>query len=208
MKLIKMFGLAAIIACASTALLGVSSASATNNTQLCKVHTATTCPAGSATTAVHIVNKPGTVGFLLSDLVDVLCLNVLGQGTPLALGKPQQIHSTVLSFTQCGSNASHNNCTVTTETQPLFELLNIGLDVGILTATSGVTRVQCTVFGFIKIDCKYAAAGLEFEVEGGNPGEFSAEETPVSFIAGSALCPEESTLDGELQSLEEVHILQ
>jgi hypothetical protein len=202
-----MFGLTALAAVAAMAFIGASSASATS-TQLCKVHTGTTCPAGSATTAVHLVNKAGTVGTLLNSLVNVLCLNVLGQGTPLGLAAPQQIHSTVLSFTNCGTSASHNECTVTTEALPLFNLLYTALDEGTLTAEGGVARVKCTVFGFIKIDCKYGTVGLSFNVKGGNPAVLKAENKAVQFIEGSALCPTESSLDGEVVSLEEVHILQ
>jgi hypothetical protein len=204
-RLVKMFGLTALAAVAAMAFIGASSASA-GNTQLCKVHTSTTCPAGSAATGVHFVNEG--VGFLLNNLVDVLCLTVLGQGTPLALGSPQQVHSTALNFTNCGTSASHNECVITTEVQPLFNLLHTALNVGQLTAEGGVTRVKCTVFGFIKIDCKYGTAGLEFEVKGGNPATLTTSEKEVTFLGGSALCPDESSLDGTVKTLEAAYIVQ
>lgn len=76
-----------------------------------------------------------------------------------------------------------------------------------LSALNGTTRVKCTIFGFIKIDCLYDGSGLEFEVEGGGKGMLTAEESPASLKSGGGLCPETSSLDGLLEALEEIHII-
>jgi hypothetical protein len=111
-----------------------------------------------------------------------------------------------ISFTGCGSNSAHDNCTVTVEEQPLFHLLATEFDAGILLGLSGAVRFKCVVFGFIKIDCLYNFFGVEFGMTGGNPAHITAEGTPFEYVEGSGLCPEESSLDFLLQTLEETHI--
>ena len=197
-----MFGLAAVAAVAAMAFIGASSASATFSTQLCATSSGLTCGT-AATNPVHQTLKTGTVGKLLSDSLDVLCLNVLANGTALALANPQVVHATT-SYTNCGSNTAHDNCTVTVEEDPLFHLLKEGAGEGTLLGLSGLTRVKCTVFGFIKIDCLYDTTGIEFAVS--DPGLLVANETPVEFVEGSGLCPEESSLDGELTTLTATYI--
>lgn len=204
MRPTRRFILAMMAAMIAMAIAGAAPASA-SSAQLCKVHTGSTCPEGQATTQIHIVNQPGTVVQMLTDLVDFLCLTVLGKAAPLALGSPQQLHTTELAFTQCGTNVSHNNCTLTVEALPLLEVLALELNLGLLSASSGVVRASCTIFGFIKIDCKYDLSTVEFEVNGGNPAKFEGE-IPVGFVAGSALCPESSVLDFALASLEAAYI--
>jgi hypothetical protein len=96
---------------------------------------------------------------------------------------------------------------VTIEELPLFSLLNTGLDTGTFFAESGMTRIKCTVFGFIKMDCTYSTTGLELEIEGGNPLELPLEETWLEPMEGG-LCPEETYVGGTLESSQELHILQ
>ena len=200
-RLIKMFGLAAIAAVAAMAFVGATSASA-ESTQLCKVHTVT-CGAGDATTSVHQVNVG--VGTLLSSIVDVLCLNVLAEATPLALGAPQSVHTLALSFTGCGTTSTHNNCTVTVLELPLANLLKTGLDEGSIEGTNGKTRLQCSNIPFIgSIDCTYDATGLLFEVAANH---LTASETPVKEIGSKFFCPDKPTLDGLLETLVDTFVV-
>jgi hypothetical protein len=197
MRLVKAIGLAAIATLVATALVGVASASATS-TQLCNVHTGLTCPEGQGTAAVHMTLSEGTVGKLLSSLATVLCLNVLATATPLGLANPQSVHAEA-EYTSCGTNSTHTNCKVTVEEQPLFNLLKIGLDEGSLTATNGITHLVCTEVGIfkVKVDCLYDSTGLLFKVGGQH---LTAEKTPIKFIEGSFSCPENSQLDGLLET--------
>ena len=203
MGLIRTLGLAALAALATLVLVGASPASVNTPTQLCKVHTSLAC-SGQATTEIHMLNEG--VGTLLNNLADVLCLTVLVNNTPLTSGKPQQVHSSGLIFQNCGTTSSHNNCAVTVEEEPLFNLLKTGLDKGVATGTNGRFRVKCEdIFGFIAIDCKYDFNEVEFPV---GTQHLTANETPIEFVAGSELCPEESTLDGLLKSLTAAYILK
>ncbi len=201
MKSILKIGLTAIAAVAVMALAGPTTASALKPTQLCKVHTALTCAAGEASTSVHQVLKEGTVGKLLSSLVNVLCLTVLAEATPLALGKPQNVHTLASSYTGCGTGAAHDNCTVTVEEQPLGTLLKTGLDIGSLTLTSGRERLQCTNLG---INCVYDNEATLFEV---GAGHLIAEKTPTVELGCLFFCPNEGQLDGDLVPLEPTYVL-
>jgi hypothetical protein len=196
-----MFGLAAVAAVAAMAFVGATSASATD-TQLCTAHTGLTCGAGNAATSVHQVLKAGTVGELLG-AIDVLCLGFLVEATALGLGAPQAVHSLSQSFSGCGTGSGHSNCTVSIPTgqQPLFHLLKTGLDAGVLTALSGQTRLVCSNIG---LDCLYDAAGMEFEVGG---GELVANETVTTELGGKFFCPDEGVLDATLETLTDTYVL-
>ena len=196
MRLIKMLGLAAAAAVAAMALVGASSASAAN-TVLCATHTALTCSLGR--TSVSVSNIGQGVGTLLSDLVNILCLNIDGTGTPLELANPQQVHILSLLIWGCGTKSTHNNCFVTVIELPLASLNKTGLDTGTLTGTNGEVWVECDnidIFG-IDISCYYDAAGLQFSV---GAQHLTANNTKIDKISGS-LCPEESFLDGLLQTI-------
>jgi len=204
MRATSKLGLAVLTVVAAMAFVGTSASSAKVTTQLCKVHTALVCPAGQNTTEIHLVNEG--VGTMLSDLVDVLCLTQLALRTPLALAKPQIVHTFSLTIQNCGTTSSHDNCTITVEEPPLLNLLKTGLDKGTLTATSGRLRFRCEdIFGFIDIDCKYDLTGMELAIEN---QKTVANETPVSIVEGSGLCPEESTFDYTLVNLVPAYVLQ
>ncbi len=194
MRLMKMFGLAAVAAVVAVAFVGAASASATL-TQLCNAHVASTCSLPA--TSVSMTNEG--VGTLLTEVVDILCLTISGSGTPLAAGSPQQIHITSLSFTGCGTKSAHNNCTVSVLEMPLANLLKTGLDEGTLTGTSGLTLVECEnidIFG-IDIHCVYEIAGLQFSAGGQH---LTANETAINIVEGEFICPEESFLDALLET--------
>jgi hypothetical protein len=220
-RLIKILGLAAISALAAMAFLGASTASATNNTVLCLKGEKLICPEGEKleNALIHMVlsSEPGEfggVGKLLSSLATVLCLNVLVSAETLTLAvAPEKllIHQHSFEPTGCGTNSTHTNCTITTEEQSLFLLLNENTEVGegeelkvvehaTAEAMGGITHVVCTEVGIfkVKIDCKYAANGIKFLI---HEGHLTAKETPVKIIEGSFFCPEKSTVDGLLELL-------
>ncbi|HEX6753774.1 MAG TPA: hypothetical protein VF093_09350 [Solirubrobacterales bacterium] len=200
MRLIKTFGLAALAAVAAMAFVGATSASATS-TQLCKVHTGLTCGAGNEVTSHHMVLASGTVGQLLSPTVNVLCLGILIEATPLGLGNPQSIHTTSFTFAGCGTGSAHNNCTVTTQEQPLADLLKTGLEAGVLTFTNGRLRTQCPSLG---MDCVYDGEGMEFAVGGQH---LTAEEAPTIELGGKFFCPDEGLVDGLFETLTDTYVL-
>ncbi|HEX6754138.1 MAG TPA: hypothetical protein VF093_11195 [Solirubrobacterales bacterium] len=200
MRLVKMFGLAAVTAVAAMAFVGATSASAQTSTQICKVHTGLTCGAGNAVTSHHLVLASGTVGNILAN-IDVLCLGILIESTPLGLGSPQAIHGLTQEYSGCGTGSAHNNCTVTVQEQPLLDLLKVGLDQGVLTALSGRIRLQCASLG---LDCVYDMEGMEFEV---GEGHLTANEIPLGELGGKFFCPDEGFLDGLLEALTEVYTL-
>ena len=193
MRLIKMFGLAAVAAVAAMALVGATSASALN-TELCTAHSALTCGAGNDANTVSFLGS----GELLSDLVDILCLDVHGTATPLALANPQSVHILLLDYLNCGTTSSHNNCDILVLELPLANLNKTGLDAGTLTAENGLVTVICEnidIFG-IDIECNYDATGLQFSV---GAQHLTASNTKVDKTSGS-LCPEESFVDGLLET--------
>jgi hypothetical protein len=198
---IRILGLIVIATLAATGLVGATSASAETSTQLCNAHEEMECPEGKATTSVHMTLAEGVVGKLLNSLVTILCLGVLVEATPLALGSPQEVHTLSSSYTGCGSGSAHNNCTVTVEEEPLALLLTTGLDEGSLTVDSGRTRLNCSNLG---IDCKYDSAGLFFEV---GEQHLTAEATSVIELGGKLFCPEKGTLDGLLKALKATYVL-
>jgi len=201
MRLIKMFGLVALVALAAMAVVGATSALATS-TQLCKVHTSLTCGAGNAQTHVHKVLKGGTV-YRVQMAVNVLCLGVLAENTPLGLvtNGPQVVHVLNLTFSGCGTGSTHDNCTITVEEQPLAHLLKTGLDTGTLLLLSGIFHLACANLG---INCVYDLEGAEFSA-GGN--HLIAEETPVTELGGKFFCPDEGFLVGDLEWLLPTYIL-
>ncbi len=197
-----MFGLAALAAVAAMAFVGATSASADpGKTQICN-KAELICQAGNATTSLHLVLTPGTIGKLLA-AINVLCLGVLINATPLGLGAPtQSVHSLSQEFTGCGTSSTHNNCTVTIPAgqQPLYSLTKVALDVGVLTALSGQVRLVCSNIG---LDCLYDAEGMEFEA-GGNM--ITANETSVTELGGKFFCPDEGLLDALLENLTTIYI--
>ncbi len=201
MRPIKMFGLAALAAVAAMAFVGATSASATN-TQLCKVHTSLACPAGEAVTSHHMVLASGTVGKLLGEAINVLCLSILIDATPLGLANPQSIHTLSFTFTGCGTGSTHNNCTVTTQELPLADLLKTGLEEGVLKFTNGRLRTQCPSLG---MDCVYDGEGMEFAVGGQH---LTAEETPAVELGGKFFCPNEGQIDGLFETLTDAYVLE
>jgi hypothetical protein len=205
MRLIKMFGLAAVAAVAAMAFIGATSASALN-TQLCNSHAALTCAFGQGSTSVTMNNAHDGVISVLSDLVDILCLNVSLTGTPLALANPQLVHVTDQELGACGTTASHNNCEITVTELPLAHLNKTGLDTGSLLGLSGKKLIECEnvdIFG-TDIECEYDFTGLTFSV---GAQHLTAFETPMTEIGSDFLCPNNPTLDGLLHTTANRYVL-
>ncbi len=203
MRLIKTFGLAALVAMATMAFLGNPSASAATTTQLCGTNSSLTCGAGNGTNQLHLVLAAGTVLKLLA-AINILCLGELLELDALGLGNPQPWHSLNHVFTGCGTGSTHNNCTISIPAgqQPLYNLLKTGFDEGVQTAISGQMRLVCSNIG---LDCLYDLAGMEFEVAAGH---VTANETSLTELGGKFFCPDEGLLDALWESLLDAYVLQ
>jgi hypothetical protein len=222
MRLVKMLGLAAMVAVIAMAFIGIGAPSASAETALCKVHE-NSCSEANQVKLIHLQNTTGTVLRILNSTANLLCLSTLVDGNVLALAKPQQIHIISFTVTGCGTDVNHNNCTLTSNASAelpwLASLLRSALNLGIIALSEfegmhPTTRIKCTIFGFIKTDCTWDHTGLEFEVEGAEHqagsghGMLTANESPVSLVEGSGLCPEESSFDFLLEPLEDTYIVE
>jgi hypothetical protein len=207
-KLIKMFGFAALAAVVAMALVGATSASAKENTQLCKVHQEP-CAAGNAPTSVHFV--AGTT-VLKTSIITVLCLASLVVATPLGLGTaptPQVLHNTEITWSNCGTNPAHNNCTVTTLAPGLVDLLKTALNLGTATVLGAEVKVVC---GEI-LNCTYGGAEVTgftsegaLHTAGAGHGMLTASELTVP-VVGGLLCPATSKWNALYEPLEHLYIV-
>jgi hypothetical protein len=206
-----MFGLAVAAAVASMALLGASSAMAEGNTALCTVHQ-DPCLDANLVSGVHMVAGITT---LQTSVAKVLCLSSLAQGTVetdattgkrlSASGKPLGVNVTALTWSNCGTNAAHNNCTVNTLKGGLIDLLRTALNLGTATILGSEVLVECNI-GFT-LHCVYGGEVAGFGVEGaghngglaGN-GMFNANALEVQRLKG-LFCPEESKWTALYESL-------
>jgi hypothetical protein len=150
-RLIKMFGLAAIAAVAAMAFIGASSASATNSTAACNENSvALACPAGKLSSSIHAT---ATNPLLHSSIIDVLCSSSLISATVLDLGtapNPQIGHTTALTWTSCHRH-SGAACTVTTILEGLLLALKTKANFATLQSHLNAVRVQCGAL----VDCTY-----------------------------------------------------
>jgi hypothetical protein len=145
-RLIKTFGLAAIVTVAATAFIGVSAAAA-GNTALCKSN-----EAGALTCAD--VNKAISIHAVATDLVflsavNILCGSSLLQATVLPLGAPQVAHITSLTWNDCLLGAT--TCIVTVLKLGLILLLKTAANLGDALFHDTEWRVQCGIF----VNCEY-----------------------------------------------------
>lgn len=222
MRLMKMFGLAALAAVAAMAFVGVTSASATFPSVLCKAKEHVCSEANSIEfKKVHLILTPGTVGELhgLEPLFNVLCLNVLVLGEGLELGelsetvhKQYEIHLTKFDPINCGTNSTHTNCEVKALELPILVSLltrvlenGSGSGAGAITGLNGQTLVKCNLPLIGEIDCVYKGEGTEFKAENtGERGMLTAEPVPLEKTAGSGFCSAKSTITkGLLEPLED-----
>jgi len=197
MRLVKILGLTIVPAVAAMAFLGPSSAMATFSTSLCyEESTSLECPAGQR---VHeFTMSAGTVYFKTS-LLTVLCLSskmkslVESQNN---LDNPLQVKVAELTWENCGSNADHNNCTVTNEKLPLFDILKTGADLGTATALGPEVHIVCS-----GLNCYYGSAVVEgFVIEsalhtgGAGNGMLTVPQILEPHVKGF-LCPKTAHLE-------------
>jgi hypothetical protein len=183
-----MFGLAAFAAVAAMALIGATSAMATN-TVLCEEDSAgATCPAGQTPAHVHFSTLTGVKAELLSSIVNVKC-EVLYLGLTLGLGAPLIIHG---NFTYSGCETESGGACTAKElsTSALIEVLKTGSETGSVTG-NGEVLVECGAL----IHCVYNGVGLEGSAQGalGN-GHVTITKKTVNKVSGF-LCPKTATLD-------------
>jgi hypothetical protein len=210
-----MVGLAALTALAAMAIVGATSAMATEATALCKVNQ-NPCEAANLVTEQHMTLVGNGVLHGLSPLFNVLCLSGLVLGEVLGLAAAgsggQQIHLSKLDFTLCGTNSTHTNCEIKQLVLPLLvDVLKTAANLGTATGLNGETLIKCTIPLIGTIDCVYEGAGLGFDVKsaGGTDGHgmLNAEATPVNKTAGSGFCSEESTITtGLLEPLTDTYL--
>jgi len=149
-RLIRIFGLTAIVAMAATAV-GVSSASAGGSqgwsSLFCNsVPQISTLLCNEPTTTIHAVaSNP----LLHSSVVDVKCSSSLIKANALGLGtapEPQLISLEELTWTGCETH-SGTKCTVETVLLGEFTFLKLSLSDGHVTSTGGtVVKVECGAF--------------------------------------------------------------
>lgn len=198
-RLIKMFGLAALAAVVAMAFVGASSAMAEEDTVICLEDSESLkCPEEQEVEHVHFSTLEGTPGLLLSS-VNVLCKEVLFLGLPLELGKPLVVHG---HFTYTGCHTfSGSGCTVTeVSTDALLLILKLALEEAEV-AGHGEVLVECA-----GLHCVYKGEGLAGEAQGSlGSGATVIEEQEVKKVSG-LLCPKTSKLDISTGSLTELFV--
>jgi len=206
----KTFGLAGLAALAVMATIGASTAMATGSTALCKVHE-DPCKAANLVSQVHATSSNFVI---LNSLANILCLEVLSNLKALGLGNPLSMHSEVLEFNGCGTNANHDNCEIFTEELPLLNVLRTSLNLAAATFQSGVIRVLCDL-GLIEIDCKLKLAGTALVMWGsghlldglnGDGGQGGSGK-PSGPDEDGFLCPNEIETDILLTALDHFYIV-
>ncbi len=220
MRLIKTFGLAAIAAVAAMAFVGASSAMATGHTALCKTHED---PCAEANLVKNIHMQAGTT-ILKTSLATVLCLKSSAvahaehgglslllviehpSGEKLTIIDPLGFQVLTLTWENCGTNAAHNNCTVTNLKLPLIDLLKTALNLGTATVLGAEVLVNCVGI----LHCVYGGKEITgFNVEGAlhtagaGHGMFTANELSVPNVGG-LLCPSTSKWTALYEPLEHI----
>jgi len=201
----KMFGLAAIAAVAAMAFIGASSASA-EHTALCK-EAAALCPEDKLVKSIHMT--AGTT-VLKTSILTVLCLSSLAEGhitSPNYLGAPLVGTLLPIVWSNCGSNAAHDNCSVTTLAGGTISALKTAAGLGTATSENAKVLVLCSGF----LHCVYGGPSVgPFNVEGAGhtagagKGMFTATELKVPNISGF-LCPSESKWTALYEPLENTY---
>lgn len=176
---------------------------------LCKVH-ADACQEKDIVTDLHM-ESVGSGFILLNDTANVLCLKSLIKGHPSS-SQSSLIELEAFTLENCGTTAAHNTCTVTVEATPTsLELTRTALNLGTAALQGGKVRFQCTILGFVKIDCTYTAEGVSLGFEGAlhkaetGHGMLSGSKVSMPSVGGE-LCPGHPTLDALYEPLEHVFL--
>jgi hypothetical protein len=186
-RLIKMFGLAAIAAVVAMAFIGASSASATY-TALCKEHVALGCPDGQVYTG-HVEATSNHAELLASGL-NILCKksHVLGEALGLASdtadNKSLIIHVSLLGFGECTDTVE-----VLDQVGTLL-VLKTALNLGTGTASGFVVLVE--KFG---LHCLYGGIATGAHALGGNPATIVATKIELEKKSLDFFCPSEASWD-------------
>lgn len=226
MKLIKMFGLAAVAAVVAMAFIGASSAMALESTLLCLKDTASATPTLTECeppTTVHYLNVEVKLegspvkevtkdkkGVLLNSTLNVECEALL-QGTvldELVTGGPVRVEVAAggLVYSNCTFG-----CTVTTRAGGTLLVQKTAAEEATVNGDGFEVEVNC--FGFF--DCFYNAAGLTgrglgpLKADVGGKGHVSYSDAlggnTVNLVKGSG-CPSVAKLDALFQSLVPVYL--
>jgi hypothetical protein len=193
-RLIKMFGLAAIAAVAAMAFIGASSASATvlctQNIEPCEGGHETEEMYGETDTIKGKALNPR----LTSDLSNVKCANSETTAEVETTGGAEESVTgtvTALNFNECKTEQLVPvNCTVTVNNIPYHtELHAEGGGNGMLTVT-GVTEDPAenpgaTVVCAGVINCTFSKPLFELPVTGGNPASITASKVSLSRTGGT-----------------------
>jgi hypothetical protein len=202
-----------VLAAVTMAIL--ASAAMAEGTSLCKVKE-DPCAAGDQVFWVHLVS--GTV-VVETSLMTVLCLSalaVIGNGgfgeTLVSGGFPIHYVTQEFTFSNCGTNATHDNCSMKNlSTIGLVDLKKTAANLGSAEALRAEFLVSCTVMG-IPVDCVFGSNMGPIAVEGaghtgfsGN-GMFTFSKVPVPKLGGGILCPEKASLTALFEPLEKIYV--
>ncbi len=211
----KTLSLAAIAAVAAMAFVGTSSVMA-EETALCSV-SQSPCEEGNLVTSVHAELASEASWELITGSVDILCLSTLLGASALEPGAPQAIDITSLTYENCGTKASHENCEIESAGYPhAAELLRTAENLGsiVVTDEGAEIDVECEnidTFG-LDIECTYSFTGQSFHVEGateGSNGMLNPNGGSLEEVGSDALCPNTTEVtEGLLELLEATYIAQ
>jgi hypothetical protein len=188
-RLIKMFGLAAIAAVAAMAFIGASSASAT---MLCKVKT-DPCPTTPTNQLIPVNTvlkaklKAGTSATLKAGFAEVVCTasTVEGKVTNAGGGAGVAVLGSITSATWTSCTCTGQAATATAEALPWSAELNwVAGNNGSMKVTGVKVKVVC-----LGETCFYGGEVKGLEVVGGNPAHVlaAAGNVKITRLAGSGI---------------------
>jgi len=201
-RLIKMFGLAALAAVAAMAFVGASTATA-SSTAACTVNV-TPCPALNIYTGhVEAKLKAGTTALLLTSLGTVHCKESTLLGTALGLNTTAELHLVPPTFKSCVLLLpffGEHTCTVTT-LEALALILRTGVNLGEAKTDNVDALIVCNNESF---HCRYNGVP-SLHIVGGKSAAHPLAERALLKASGAklvraeelSLCPSESLWDAE-----------
>jgi len=212
-KLIKMFGLAAMAALMAMAFAGAGSAMAestalcsgdpgTGEHEICQEKEGETIPPSGLVSHVHEATLSGKKAVLLSPATVECDVLFLGDVTSANnLGAPLVI-SGKFTYTNCSCGSVEE-----TSASSTIEVLKLGHELADVTG-KGVVHVNC-----IGINCEYTGEGLVAHALGPllteeTNGETRIEEQLVKKVPGGFLCPKTAKLDLLTTPLEPTYVTE